>query len=87
MSLDTVELVMKIEDEFDIIIPDTDKEQILTLAHLRDCVLHLLCQKSDETIDIENVWGRVQLVVQNQSGIEIEKLVASARIVDDLGLD
>ncbi|MBI3319757.1 MAG: acyl carrier protein [Candidatus Omnitrophica bacterium] len=37
-SLDTVELVMAIEEEFGIEIPDEDAEHILTVGKLVDCL-------------------------------------------------
>lgn len=41
-SLDTVELVMAIEEEFDIEIPDKDAEQISTLKQAVDFIQQML---------------------------------------------
>lgn len=38
-SLDTVELVMALEDEFNVEIPDEDAEKITTVAHAVDYVV------------------------------------------------
>jgi acyl carrier protein len=37
-SLDTVELVMALEEEFSIEIPDEDAEKILTVGKALDCI-------------------------------------------------
>src|SRR3954453_3926563 len=42
MGLDTVELVMEIESEFEIAIPDADAELIQTVGHLHAYVCHTL---------------------------------------------
>jgi len=44
-SLDTVELVMALEDEFDIEIPDEDAEKILTVQDAVDYIQNQLSQK------------------------------------------
>ena len=37
-SLDTVELIMAFEEEFDVEIPDTDAEKIKTVQDVMDCI-------------------------------------------------
>lgn len=41
-SLDTVELVMALEEEFDIEIPDEDAEKITTVKQAIDYIVHAL---------------------------------------------
>ena len=47
-SLDTVELVMALEDEFNLDIPDDEAEKLTTVGKAMDYVLARLGQKSDK---------------------------------------
>lgn len=47
-SLDTVELVMEFEDEFDMSIPDEDAEKIQTVGAAIDYIIHVAQSKSQE---------------------------------------
>jgi acyl carrier protein len=47
-SLDTVELVMEFEDEFDMSIPDEDAEKIQTVGAAVDYVVNAIRAKSRE---------------------------------------
>ena len=45
-SLDTVELVMELEDEFDLTIPDEEAEKLKTVGEAIDCIQKHLGDKS-----------------------------------------
>ena len=45
-SLDTVELVMELEDEFDLTIPDEDAEKLKTVGEAIDYIQKSLSEKS-----------------------------------------
>ena len=47
-SLDTVELIMEFEDEFDLNIPDEEAEKIQTVGAAVDYVVNLIKSKSKE---------------------------------------
>jgi acyl carrier protein len=47
-SLDIVELVMELEDEFDMSIPDEEAEKIQTVGAAVDYVVNLIKSKSKE---------------------------------------
>ena len=47
-SLDTVELVMEFEDEFDMSIPDEEAEKIQTVGAAIDYILKIVQDKSQE---------------------------------------
>jgi acyl carrier protein len=47
-SLDTVELVMEFEDEFDMSIPDEDAEKIQTVGAAIDYIINVAQSKSQE---------------------------------------
>ncbi len=44
-SLDVVEFIMELEDEFDIQIPDSDAEKIKTVGEIIDYVEHAVAEK------------------------------------------
>ncbi len=44
-SLDTVELVMELEDEFDVTIPDEDAEKLKTVGEAMDFIAKTLISK------------------------------------------
>jgi len=47
-SLDTVELVMEFEDEFDMSIPDEEAEKIQTVGSAVDYIVNVMHSKSQE---------------------------------------
>ena len=47
-SLDTVELVMEFEDEFDMSIPDEEAEKIQTVGAAIDYIVNIVQSKSQE---------------------------------------
>lgn len=47
-SLDTVELVMEFEDEFDMSIPDEEAEKIQTVGAAIDYIVNVIQSKSQE---------------------------------------
>ena len=47
-SLDTVELVMEFEDEFDVTIPDEEAEKIQTVGQAIDYVKNYVVKNGDE---------------------------------------
>lgn len=47
-SLDTVELVMEFEDEFDMSIPDEEAEKIQTVGAAIDYIVNVMQSKSQE---------------------------------------
>lgn len=48
-SLDTVELIMKLEEEFDIAIPDDETEKILTVGQAVDYISSALARETSPT--------------------------------------
>ena len=52
-SLDTVELVMEFEDEFDVTIPDEEAEKIQTVGQAIDYVKNYVVKNGDESSSSE----------------------------------
>ena len=89
MGLDTVELVMMIEEEFGVELPDAEAEKITTVGELRDFIV--LALKSEaagkDPSGPEAVLTRIQRILEKEFGIPPEQAVPSAHIIDDLKLD
>ena len=86
MGLDTVELVIAIEEEFNLQISDADAEKLGLLGDLHDYVVRALKQRG-ETLDETEVWERLKKIVVAQLGVRPERVTKSAHIVNDLGAD
>ncbi len=86
MGLDTVELVMAIEEQFAIEIPNVDASNLVIIGDLYDYVLRALRQRGESPDDAQ-VWKRFRAVVVRQLGVRPEQVVRSAHIVKDLKID
>ncbi len=89
MGLDTVELVMSVEEEFDIYIPPEAAEKITTVGDLRDFVVLALEQQGSVPGRVcpDSVLRRLQGIFEKDHGLAPERVVPAARILADLGLD
>ena len=89
MGLDTVELVMSVEEEFGIDIPPEAAEKITTVGDLRDFVVTSLERKSAGTggVSGDSVLQQIQRIFEKDHGVGPERVVPAARILADLGLD
>jgi acyl carrier protein len=81
MGLETVELVMQIEDEFGIEIPNEDAERIQTVGQLEAHVI------SRTLLDQKDVQQKVRSFVVEISGCDPRELHDEAHIIYDLGMD
>jgi acyl carrier protein len=91
MGLDTVELVMEIEDEFNICIPDEDAERIRTVGD----VYHFILAQKDRPVEHgceppsigtpEEVWRKLTDVVVRVLRVRPEDVRPEARWYEDLG--
>ncbi len=86
MGLDTVELVMAIEEEFSIEIPNADAARLGVLGDMQDYIVRALRQRG-ETPDESQVWQRLTAVVVAQLGVRPEEVTRSAHVVKDLHAD
>ena len=84
MGLDTVELVIAIEEEFSIHISDADAAELGVLGDLHDYVVRTLKQRG-ETPDEAQVWERLKTIVVAQLGVRPEQVTRSAHVIKDLG--
>ena len=86
MGMDTVELVMAIENEFQISIPNNIAGTLSRLRDLHGFVVQSLCDRGGQ-VDPTEVWNRLKRVVIEFSAVREELVVPDAHIVYDLGLD
>lgn len=85
MGLDTVELVMALEEEFGIEIPNEDAARLETVGEIADYILARLTP--NESIDPAALWTRVKSTVVHQLGVKPERVTRDASVVKDLGAD
>jgi hypothetical protein len=83
MGLDTVELVMAIENEFDIQIADSDASNLAVLGDMHDYIVRAL-QHRDNAPDERQVWERLSAVVVAQLGVRPDEVTRRAHVVYDL---
>jgi acyl carrier protein len=86
MGLDSVELVMAIEEEFGIEIPNADAPQLAVLGEMHDFIVRALRQRGD-TPDEAQVWERLRAVVVEQLDVRPDEVTRTAHVVYDLRAD
>jgi acyl carrier protein len=86
VGLDTVELVMAVEDHFDIVIPDHVAEGLFTVGALHSFVvseLSRLGRDANATI----VFADLRLLIVEHLHVKPEEVTMEARFVKDLRVD
>lgn len=86
MGLDSVELVMRIEDAFEIEIDDEDASGLVTVELLHEHVVLLLGSKGGK-VNSDKVFDQVRALIVEQLGVSPDDVVKSARFVQDLKID
>lgn len=86
MGLDTVELVMSVEEHFDIAIPDDVASMLVTVGSLHAFVVSEL-QRIHRPRDAEVVFAELREIIVDQLGIKPERVVPEARFVQDFHID
>ncbi len=86
MGLDTVELVIAVEEEFQIEISDADAAKLGVLGDLHDYIVQAI-RRRGETPDEPQIWERLKTVVVAQLGVSPDEVVRSAHVVKDLLAD
>ena len=85
MGLDLVETVMRIEEEFEIIIPD---EVSVTLVTPKTVIDYLMSRR-----EVSGKWSRdyvtisVWLIIEDEAGIERKDYNENSRFIEDMGMD
>ncbi len=88
MGLDTVELVMAVEGEFDLAIPDAAAAKMKRVGNLHAFVVATLRQRVEAgAVDDVQVWERLRAIIVAQLGVGVDEVTPSARFVEDLRAD
>ncbi len=84
MGLDSLEIILSTEREFDLEIPDEDARRMLRVGDLCDFVI---ARTGATTRDArESVWQKIVEIVVLEVGVEPNRVTRDARFVADLGV-
>lgn len=90
MGLEIVEVIMRVEEEFDIEIPDEEAETLNTVGLLYQCVLSKLADKAAATglsqLVPQEVWDALLIMLANELSVPLAKLTKDTDFVRDLNL-
>ncbi len=90
MGLDTVVLLIAVEEEFEIEIRDEDAEKMLTVGDVYHFVLKTLRARGRIGFDARAeplIWERVRALFVENLGVSPNAVTMDARIIDDLHAD
>lgn len=85
MELETVELIMAVEEEFIIEIPDDRAERIVSIGELRNVVLAEL-RRFDRGREPDAVLDRISEIAAHFAHVERGSVGANTMLIADLGL-
>lgn len=86
MGLDTVELVMAVEEEFGIEIPNEVAMRLVSVGGMQDYIVQTL-QARSTPVDEQDVWTRLRAPIVYQLGVRPDEVKREAEFVRDLGAD
>ena len=82
--MDTVELIMKIEDRFSIRIPNREAEQIFTVGDIYNAVFRHL---ANDSYNFSEVQKTINEIIADHAGLDVSEIRSIKSITSDLGLD
>lgn len=83
MGLDTVELVMAVEEEFDIEISDADAARLISVGDMQEYVMQTLQSRGTST-DEHAIWERLRTLIVEQLGVRPDEVKREAEFIRDL---
>jgi len=86
MGLDTVELIMAVEDRFGIDISDQEAERLVTVGLLHQCVVDELTRRGS-AVEPQRLYEELRALICEQLGVPPEQVVPGAHFIDDLRVD
>lgn len=86
MGLDTVELVMAVEQHFDIVIPDHIAERLFTVGALHAFVVSEL-ERLERDANPAIVFADLRYLIVEHLRVKPEEVTMEARFVQDLRAD
>ena len=87
MSLDSLELLVTIEEHFDIEIPDLEAEQIYTVGDFADSVYEKIKNLPQNTLSKSEVDKIVIEIISRKIGTPKVEIKLTHSITNDLGID
>ncbi|WP_299332849.1 hypothetical protein [uncultured Psychroserpens sp.] len=88
MGLDTVELIMMVENHYDIEIPDNEAANLATVQHLVDFVFDTIKHDSNKNpIEIFEIEVVIREIIEKVTGIPKHKIKMHHAFTNDLGMD
>ena len=87
MGLDSVEIILAAEEEFDLEIPDADAARIITVGDLQAFIIVELRRLGRPGADDDSVFERLRGIICRQLGVTPEAVVPTARFIKDLNVD
>ena len=87
MGLDTVELVLLVEEHFQIDIPDEAASEIVTVGQLHEYVFGQLQRRRRTDFGYNQVFHDIRDMLCTKFGVPYTAIVSEARIVKDLQLE
>jgi acyl carrier protein len=87
MGLDVVEMIMGIEEEFDIDVPDLEWQEARTVGLVYETVCRHLGQAPASPPEGTETRERLLGVIEDQTSISRGELHYNARFVEDLDLE
>ncbi|GAB2825112.1 acyl carrier protein [Ferruginibacter profundus] len=85
MGLDSVELILEVENHFSISIPDREAEKAYTVGKLVDCVANILAVKSYDFTLREKIFSLFKTELQSQRKDFVD-FVISSKVADNLDI-
>jgi acyl carrier protein len=86
MGLDVVELVMAVEEEFEVEIPNEVQEKLITVGDLADAVVAQLASL-ERPADPVKVFDRIRKITAERAEAPPERVTRETSFLDDLGMD
>lgn len=86
MGMESVELVMAVEEAFGIAISDQDASTATTAGDLRDLILRALWNQGIQT-DADQVWLKLKDIIVDQLGVSTHQVTPEVDFIRDLGVD
>ena len=86
MGMDSVELVMAIEKEFGISIPDSDAAGLVIVGDMHAYIAKAAA-KLGHPMNESMVWDSLKRLIVEQIGVHEERITPTSNFITDLGLD
>lgn len=87
MGLDTVELLLSVEENFGIDVPDEAAGQIFTVGQLRDFIVEQQSGRGVPDVNGDVVLEQLRILIARHLALNPEEVVPQARFVEDLRAD